>query len=151
MKGDDPRFGGFERARLALVAVLSMLALSAPTAAEPLASNAIQRLFDAVEMHPDDPDLVWALTRRLADDGRASDAMRYARDFLTRWPERRPEARLEIARSMLDTGDAPQALSLLDEEIRIRPGSAIAHFYRGIAYREQGLIIESNDEFALAS
>jgi tetratricopeptide (TPR) repeat protein len=130
---------------------MSVLMLTAQATAETAGPHPIQRLFDAIEIHPDDPDLAWALTRRLAGAGRASDAMQHARDFLARWPERRPDARLEIAREFLDAGDTTRALVLLDEEIRVRPRSGVAHFYRGIAYREQGRLVESNHEFAIAA
>ncbi|MEE8166795.1 MAG: tetratricopeptide repeat protein, partial [Myxococcota bacterium] len=55
-----------------------------------------------------------------------------------------------IARSLLDAGAPAEARTLLDEVLRDDPLSSMARFYRGIAFRAQGRVVESNREFAIA-
>jgi tetratricopeptide (TPR) repeat protein len=112
---------------------------------------AIERLEDAIELHPDDPDLRYTLARKLVGEGRAAEAARHMSRFMARWPDRRPNARVEVARSMIEVGDSEVALVLLDQELGSNPHSALARFYRGIALRFEGLIVESNHEFAFAA
>ena len=123
----------------------------APAAAGNMtAASAIQRLEDAIERHPDDPDLAYTLARKLANAGRASDAVVETRRYLARWPDRRPEARVEIARALIDGGRAEQAVALLDEEVTRRPRSATARFYRGIAHRSAGRTESAIQDFEFA-
>lgn len=128
---------------------LSLLASSALASVSD--SSAIERLEIAIQSHPEDPDLAFTLARKLAGAGRAKDAIRQARSFLARWPERHPEARIEISRSMIDAGQATEALTLLDDELRANPQSATARFYRGIAFHTQALYEEALREFAFAA
>jgi len=134
-----------------LAGCAAMLLVASTSGAQTPAALAIERLEAAITAHPEDPDLAFALARRLAADGRASDAMRRTRDFVARWPDRRAEARVEIARAMIDAGDHDESLALLDDELRANPRSAIARLYRGIAFRSAGLIAEANREFAAAA
>ena len=136
--------------RLGLVVTALAIFLAGPIRAEVPGSDAIKRIEEAIKIHPEDPDLAWALARKLAAAGRGADAMRETRGYLGRWPERRPGARLEIARSLLEANQSAEALTLLDEELRQNPKSAMARFYRGIAFRAEGKVVESNREFAFA-
>lgn len=147
----NSEFRTIRRRRLRLVGVIAFFSIAYPAASQTTGPTAIDRLRTAIEMHPDDPDLAWALTRKLASAGRTNDAMSHTQGFLARWPEKRPHARIEIARSMLDAGDATRALVLLDEAVQLDPTSGVARFYRGMAYRASGRIVESNREFDLAS
>ncbi len=133
-----------------LAAICVSFAMARPAAAELPGPSAIERLRNATALHPDDPDLAWAFARKLAAGGERDEALRQTRRFLARWPERRPDARVEIARSLLESGAAPEARALLDEELRERPRNATARFYRGLAFRGEGLIVESNRELAVA-
>jgi hypothetical protein len=144
---------GVEYNRCLMIGLLCLVLLlcSVPRAdAQGSGLSAVERLQSAIAHHPDDPDLIWALARKLARIGRVADAMKQTRDFLARWPRRRPHARIEIARSLLEAGANTEALVLLDEELREKPAYAIAHFYRGIALRAEGLVVESNSEFRIA-
>ena len=111
----------------------------------------IERLEKAVSQHPEDPDLAWALARALAGSGRGADAVRQTETLVERWPEHRPNARLEIARALIDAEESETALHLLEEEIRAYPRKATARFYRAIAFRSQGLVSEANRDFAVAA
>ena len=128
--------------RLALAAALAGTPIRIGRAVEDVAAtaspDALERVRAGVAAHPDDPDLTWALARQLAREGRAKQSLEATHRFLARWPQRRPEARVEIARTLLDRGVAPEALVLLSEEVRRAPSSGIAHFYRGMAMRASG-------------
>jgi tetratricopeptide (TPR) repeat protein len=127
------------------------VSLAFSTRAEMVGEAAIEKLREAVDRYPEDPDLAWALTRELAGSEHTDQALEHAEDFLDRWPERRPDARVQIARWMLDVGDAEKAAMLLDEELKLKPKSAVARFYRGMAFRAKGRIVESNREFAISA
>ena len=118
--------------------------------AEAPSTSVVDRLRRAIEAHPSDPDLRWALARKLANAGDSTAAVAATRDYLDRWPDRRPGARVEIARNLLDVGANAQALALLDEEIAAQPRSALAHFYRAVAYRAERLVPEANRAFRAA-
>ncbi len=115
------------------------------------AAPALARIEAAATAHPDDPDLAWALARQLAREGRGQDAVDSTHRFLARWPDRRAEARVEIARSLLESGAAVAAQALLDEEVRHAPASAVAHFYRGMAMRANHADDDANREFQAAA
>jgi tetratricopeptide (TPR) repeat protein len=142
---------GLLKILIIILTIVAILPIARNSSAENPGAVAISRLQEAIKLYPDDPDLAWSLTRKLVHVGRTADAVQQARGFLTRWPERRPDARIELARSMLDAGDTAQALIFLDEQLRLDPRSGIAHFYRAIAFRADGLIPESNREFRVAS
>lgn len=110
---------------------------SRPTVEATPEPSALERVEQAAAAHPDDPDLAWTLARHLAREPRAAEALAATRRFVKRWPRHRPDAHVEIARTLLDRGAAPEARSLLDEAVRRRPDSGLAHFYRGIALRAE--------------
>lgn len=134
-----------------LIPALLLLFVGTPVEAEMPGASAIERLEDAIELYPEDPDLLYTLARKLAGKGRAAEAARTLRGFMARWPDRRPNARVEVARSMIEAGNSKTALGLLDQELTSNPKSAVARFYRGIAFRSEGRILESNREFAFAA
>lgn len=101
------------------------------------APSALERVAQAAAAHPDDPDLAFTHARHLARAARAAEALEATRRFVKRWPRHRPDAHVEIARTLLDHGATPEARSLLDEAVRRRPDSGLAHFYRGIALRAE--------------
>lgn len=147
-------FKGQQRAKnqaLRIIVALSILTFATPTSAQISAATAIDRLESALRIHPGDPDLLLTLARKLADVGRGADAIAKTRAFLARWPERRPDARVEIAGALIDSGNSAGALVLLDEELKVNPRSGTARFYRGMAFRADGLVAESNREFAFAA
>lgn len=125
--------------RPALVGLALCLCLASTHAREAAATTAgdaaLAQLERAAADHPDDPDLAFALARRLADSGHGPEAVARANAFVARWPALRPEARLEIARTLVDAGAPADAQMLLEVETRENPRSAMAHFYRGIALR----------------
>ncbi|MBY0399800.1 tetratricopeptide repeat protein [Myxococcota bacterium] len=106
-----------------------------PVTALPAELSALARIEQAAAAHPDDPDLAWALARHLAREQRGAEALAATRRFVKRWPGHRPDAQLEIARTLLDHGSAAEARVLLDEAVKTQPDSGIAHFYRGMALR----------------
>ncbi|MBK7949000.1 MAG: tetratricopeptide repeat protein [Deltaproteobacteria bacterium] len=108
-----------------------------PDAEGSSAASALARVAQAAAAHPDDPDLAFTHARHLARAERAAEALEATRRFVKRWPRHRPDAHVEIARTLLEHGAAPEARSLLDEAVRRRPDSGLAHFYRGIALRAE--------------
>jgi len=132
-----------------LVLILSLISPAWANADEMEADLALLR--DAVDAHPEDPDLVWAYARKLAASGRATAAVGQTRRFLSRWPERRPAARVEIARVLIDIGATAEAMPLLDEAVSADPRSGVARFYRALAFRSEGSVRAANREFRLAA
>lgn len=140
------------RAAAGLAAFLAVASGSPCRAAEgDAASPSLVHIQATADAHPDDSDLAWVLARQLAREGRAQEAVDTTRRFLARWPDRRPEARVEIARSLLESGAANEAQALLDDEIRSAPSSGTAHFYRGMAMRAQNVPDAANREFQAAA
>jgi tetratricopeptide (TPR) repeat protein len=133
---------------LLLIGVTTDPAWSSTGSSEEL--TPLERLENAVSKYPDDPDLRWALARNLASQGEAAAAIEGTHHFVERWPERRPEARVEIARLLIEGGATAAAVGLLDEELGRNPRSAMARFYRGLAFRKEGLYREANREFVMA-
>ncbi|MEM9173839.1 MAG: hypothetical protein AAGC67_01280 [Myxococcota bacterium] len=135
--------------RRTLLGTVLALVAAASVAAEP-SPSAIDRLRTAVADHPDDPDLCWALVRKLADSGPAADAVVAIRRYVTDWPERRHGARVTIARKLLDRGALPEAAQLLDARITEAPEDPMARFYHGLVLRGLGRIEAANRELRLA-
>ncbi len=135
------------------VAACFASALAGPchSAEDAAAAPALARIEAAATAHPNDPDLAWALARQLAREGRGQDAVDSTHRFLARWPDRRAEARVEIARSLLESGAAVAAQALLDEAVRHAPASGMAHFYRGMAMRANHADDDANREFQAAA
>lgn len=115
------------------------------------AVNALDRIRAAADEHPDDADLAWALVRHVARAGTAADALETAQRYFQRFPDHRPAARLEIARTLLDRGAPEQAQPLLAAEIRREPRSGTAHFYRALALRALGQATSAGHEFQAAA
>ena len=130
----------------ALIGVLSVQ----PAVAAAATPSSFERLQSAISEHPSDPDLRWALARNLASSGNSGEAIQKTRDFVARWPDRRPEARIEIARMLIESDASEHAIELLGEELAVNPRSAMAHFYRGLAFRKISLYSEANRAFQIA-
>ena len=142
--------------RIAAAAGLAACFAAAPgslcrSAESDAVTPALARIQAAAAAHPEDPDLAWVLARQLAREGRGQAAVDTTRRFLASWPDRRPEARIEIARSLLECGAAAEAEALLDEEVRTTPSSGTAHFYRGMAMRASHAPDAANREFQAAA
>lgn len=140
-----------DAASLALVVVLTLLTASSGAALEAASRAALEHLEETLARHPDDADLHWAYARRLAAAGRSEQSLVWTRRYLARWPERRADARIEIAARLLEAGAGDDALVLLDEEIAARPRSSMARFYRGLAWRGQGRLEAADRELRLAA
>lgn len=140
------------RARGSLAAALALVLLStgAARAERAPAPTALDRLGDAAEAHPDDPDLAWAYAKRLAIEGDVGQAIDRTRSFTARWPDRQPDARVQIARALIDRDADSAAGELLDEAVEQTPGSGEAHFYRGIVQRREGRLGEADRSFRIA-
>lgn len=134
----------------ALVAAVMLLGAWTAAADAPAPPSAVERLRAAVALHPSDPDLRFALARELARAGDAAGALDHARVFLARWPDRRADARIELAAALLDGAAPGAATTLLDEAIERAPDEAMPRFYRGIAYRASGRVEAANREFRRA-
>ncbi len=133
-----------------LLCVAGTISPERSMATNPDDPSPLERLRSAISEHPDDPDLRFAIARRLAIAGQSSEAVRVTRQFVGRWPERRPAARVEIARILIEGEATAEAIELLDEELSAFPQSAMARFYRGLAFRKSGLVAAANREFRIA-
>lgn len=141
--------------RLGPVVAAILLLASIPRASDAAAADDPERVLERFERaaaaHPDDPDLAFGRARQLAVAGRSAEALEAAHRYLARWPARRADAGLELARALLDHGSPREARVLLDREIQRTPGSGIAHFYRGMALRADRDLPAANRELQAAA
>lgn len=141
-------------AAVSLAACLTLVnagfAEAAPDENSPIRSE-LTRLEAALSAHPDDPDLHWAYAKKLAKADQQRESVIQTQSFLERWPDRRPGARTEIARILLENGAHAEAAHLLDQEIAHNPRLATSRFYRGLAYRSEGHVQNANREFVIAA
>lgn len=136
------------RNRIALAACLALLH-TAPAFAE--GATPVDRLRQAVAEHPGDPDLRWALARKLAEAGRSNEALSTTRSFLARWPDRHPNAGLLIAQRLIEHDAFAEASALLDDRLAASPRDAMARFYRGLVFRGLGQFAEADRELRIAA
>ena len=138
--------------RVSLLTCLTTLLIGFEGPAQTIEQNsALARIEAAAAAHPDDPDLAWARVRSLARMGRGESTVEWTRQFIERWPAHRPDAYLEIARTLLDQGAPQAAQSLLDEALSRSPRSGMAHFYRAMAMRANGEPEAAQREFQAAA
>lgn len=156
-RGPSTRAG---RLAAALALIVATPVLASPSAASDATSlagtdvaapSALERTERAAAAHPDDPDLGFALARQLARESRGTEALEATRRYVKRWPDHRPDAHVEIARTLLEQGDSNEARALLDEAVRRRPDSGVAHFHRGIALRAGRELVAAEQAFATAA
>jgi len=112
---------------------------------------ALARIAGAAEANPGDPDLAWAWARQLARAGRGPEAVSRTLAARAKWPAHRPDAEIEIARVLLDRGSPGSARRILDDAVRRSPGSGLAHFHRGMAFRAEGRAELAHEELQAAA
>jgi tetratricopeptide (TPR) repeat protein len=132
-----------------LAAALAALWATASAAEPP--SPLQERLEAALSAHPDDPDLSWAYAMALARGGEVDAAVSRLRDFESRWPGRRPDLLVEMARLLFELGDYAGASASADRALLVLPENGYAHFYRGLALRELGKRPEAHRALAEAA
>ncbi len=141
--------------RAAALLALSLCAMPviAPIAGtrESAGDAELARLEQAAAAHPDDPDLQWALSMALADRGLVAEAADRLEGFVSRWPERRSDARLQLGRARYEAGRDHAALNALEAAIELDPVSGPAHFYRALALRRLGRLDEADAELRIAA
>lgn len=114
--------------------VLALLALGLPTAQG--APDA--RLETAVQEHPDDPDLSWALARALAEEGELDAAAARLAAHLERWPQRPPEGWLLLGRWLEELGRDSDALAAFEQAVARDATSGAACLHAGLAASRLG-------------
>lgn len=139
------------RCSAAVLLAAALAALWATAAAAEPPRPLRERLEAALSTHPDDPDLLWAYAMALARDGEVDAAVSRLGDFERRWPRRRPDLPVEMARLLFERGDYEGASAAADRALLVLPESAYAHFYRGLALRELGRRPEAHRELAEAA
>ncbi len=137
------------RKLLTALTVIAAVVSAAPVGAE-VGLSPLDRLRQAVASHPGDPDLRWALARKLATAGHANEALATTQTFVNAWPERHPRARVTIARQLVTHGAWAEAADLLDAHLAASPRDAMARFYRGLVFRGMGQIQAANRELRVA-
>ena len=138
------------RAARSGLCVLCFVVVGQPSAADSTPANALERIREAASEFPEDPDLAWAYARHLAAQKDVGAAIDELNRFMSRWPERHPDARLEIAQDFIEAGEDAAAIMLLDEQIGANPRSGTARFYRGLALRGRHRIEEAIRDFEAA-
>jgi tetratricopeptide (TPR) repeat protein len=129
---------------LALFAAATASAAAAP-------SGASARLEAAVEEHPDDPDLSWALVRQRAAAGALSDAAARLAAHLERWPDRPGKGWLTLGIWRYELGDDAAAVAALTRALAREPASGASHLYLGLARQRQGHLDAAARHFHFAA
>lgn len=136
--------------RLAALLLAASAGLAPPARGAPPV-DPLAKLERAVAVHPDDPDLLWALAMALDRSGRPVEALERLESFRSRWPERRPDVQVEIGRLRYRAGLEGEALEALEGALERDPTSATAHFYRGLVLRRLGRLDEVEGELVTAA
>jgi len=123
----------------------------APAPARAAAADELAHLAQAAVEHPDDPDLLFALAKRLAAEQRVGEAVERLTALVGRWPEQRPEASLLLGRLLLASGRPEQAVPHLERAVALDPASGAAHLFLGLALRACGRSLEAGPHFELAA
>jgi tetratricopeptide (TPR) repeat protein len=136
-------------ARLALAIALPCLtAATPPVRAAP--STQIERLEAVASRHPEDPDVAWALARRLAERGQSARAVEVLESYVARWPDRRSDAHLTLGRWLYDLGRDADAVRALENAVARDPGSGAARLHLSLALWRLGRHREAASQLQLA-
>lgn len=133
MSGPRPR-----NPHLVVAIVAGAIGIAPAVSADPTTAPFLDRLEEVLASNPDDPDLFFQHALELGDEGRAGEAVDRLRVFEERWPGRRGDSRAELARLLLEDGQAGEALAVSEDWIRREPTAGLAHLYRGLALRAAG-------------
>jgi tetratricopeptide (TPR) repeat protein len=138
------------RVGLAVLHLLLAFALASAAQAE-RASDEVERVREAVRLHPDDPDLAWALVGALQRAGRTDEAVAQLGSIGERWPERRSEWSLDLGALLYAAGDPAHALEVLSEASERDPTHSSLRLYRALALQALGRTDEAEHHLALLS
>lgn len=137
--------------RLVCIAATSTCLLPGSAASAKVAPDSvIERLEATRDAFPDDPDLQWALARAYADADQSEAAAEHMREFISRWPDRRPDAHFELGRMLFRAERLEEALTAFAAAIAAQSESGPAHFYRALVLRELTRRGEADAAFARA-
>jgi len=130
---------------------LALAPAQAGASAGPGASTGVgEELARAVALHPDDPDLLFALASHLEGAGDAEGAAERFQQFARRFPERRPDLWLRLGRLLQELGRHEQAVPVLERAVASRSEEAAAHLHLGISLRHLGRHAEAERHFGAA-
>lgn len=133
-----------------IAVTLAIACAAGASAAEP-ADERLGRLAAAVEAHPDDPDLRFALVRALGEAGRDAEALAALEALAARWPEHRPDLALDLGIRLYEAGRDAEAVAWLERALARDPGSGAARLYLGLALKRSGRPDEAESHFERAA
>jgi tetratricopeptide (TPR) repeat protein len=139
---------------LLVIAALSALAACTGIPCVPAASAADdpvgRELARAVEAHPEDPDLRFALAAQLEATGDLDGAVVHFARLAEAFPERRPDVWLRLGRLLSALGRDAEAVPALERAIAADEETGAAHLHLGLALRRLGRHEEATLHFARA-
>jgi tetratricopeptide (TPR) repeat protein len=129
------------------IASLLLLAAAAPL---PLRADEIASLRAAVDRHPEDRDLSWALARSLADAEREEEALAVLEGLVARWPDD-AAAQLRLGTLLEGQGRHREARAHLVRAVSLDGGSGPARMMLGVALGRLGRSEEADRQLVLAA
>lgn len=138
----------------ALGLVVASLAAAAPAQgreAEAAADPVTAELARAVEAHPDDPDLRFALARHREARGDLEGAVAEFTRFAEAFPGRRPDVWLRIGRLLAALGRDAEAVGAFERALADGEHGGAAHLHLGLSLRRLGRHEQAAFHFARAA
>jgi tetratricopeptide (TPR) repeat protein len=102
-----------------------------------------------VRLHPDDPDLGWALVGALHRADRTDEAVAWLGSISERWPGRRSEWALDLGALLYAEADHAHALEVLEAASERDPAHASLRLYRALVLQALGRNTDAEHELAL--